>query len=78
MVNDRGYIGGPPELRSLQGRVVGLHHSLDACTVGVLGVAVQSKLMGHLGGREGGGREGERAGSHQIWCTRSWKESSVP
>ena len=48
VLNDRGKVGGPPELHRAQGCVVGLHHSLDTCTEGVLWVAVQSKLVGHL------------------------------
>ena len=48
VVNDGGKVGGSPQLDRLEGSVVGLDHSGYTSTVGVLGVPVQSKLVGHL------------------------------
>ena len=48
MVNDGGKVGGSPQFNWLESCVVGLDHPRYAGTVGVLGIPIQSKLMGHL------------------------------
>ena len=47
MIDNGCKVGWSPELDGAQGSVVRLHHTRDAHTVGVLGVAIESKLMGH-------------------------------
>ena len=48
VVDDGGNVGGAIELHVLQGLVVGLHHTIDACTVGVLPVAIERELVRHF------------------------------
>ena len=48
VVDDGGDVGGSIELDGLQGLVVGLDHSLDPSTVGVVPLAVQWELVRHL------------------------------
>ena len=59
--NDRGKVGWPPELHCPQSIVIGLHHSLDACTVRVGGMTIQEKLVRHLT-------------SNITTKTKSWKQ----
>lgn len=49
MIDNGCKVGWSPELDGAQGSVVRLHHTRDAHTVWVLGVAIESKLMGHPG-----------------------------
>ena len=49
MVDNGCKVCGSPELDRAESSVVRLHHARDAHAVRVLGVAVESKLMGHLG-----------------------------
>ena len=69
VVDDGGKVSGPPQLHSLQGLMVGLHHSLHPRTVRVLRVSIQGKLMRYLltgrgrkEGKEGGGRKEKKKG----------------
>ena len=48
MVDDGGKVGGSPEFDGLDSLVVGLNNPLNARTVRVGGVPIQSKLVGHL------------------------------
>lgn len=54
MVNDRGHVCGTPQFYTLQGLVVGSHHSWYPLAERVLGVAVESKLMRDLHAMHGG------------------------
>ena len=48
VVNDRGKVGGSPQLHCPQGGVVGLNDTRNANTIGIGGIAIERKLMGHL------------------------------
>lgn len=49
MVDNGCKVCGSPELDRAYGSVVRLHYARDAHAVRVLGVAIEGKLMGHLG-----------------------------
>ena len=48
MTNDGSKVGGSPELDRAEGSVVGLHHTGDPNTVGILRDSIESKLVGHM------------------------------